>query len=154
MTQTKQHQLEQEVIRTAIAYRWGAASIDELRVATDALANHLAEITNTPGYVGPNSPQTSIDAANSIMPMTGTLRRAIVNELYLDSRSWDREHEGMTCEQLETRLRRAHTSVSSAIYALRHAGWVFDSGRVRLTCSGRDAIVWRLTNAAHQALED
>lgn len=156
MTQRKQVQLEQAVIRAARDYCEfpGFRAIKILHDAIRALDAHLDEIASTRGYTGPNSPDTSVRAAVSMKDLTGRLRHKIVDELYLDAKQWDQEHEGLTCEQLELRLGEPHTSVSSAIYYLRRAGWLFDSGRVRSNRSGRDATVYRLTPAGYERISN
>lgn len=61
--------------------------------------------------------------------------------------------QGMfTTEEIESVLDGQHQTISPRINELRDAGWVYDSGRKRTNTSGREAIVWRLSQAAVQAI--
>lgn len=159
MAQRKIVRLEQEVIRAArlvqsttapLSWHERMAELDKAILALDA---HLTEISDSTGEWGNNSPGTSVDAAKQLKPISGRVRRAVVNELALDAKAWnDPEHEGMTCDAIEAALGMRHTTVSSALNYLYHAGWVFDSGRTRQVRSGRWAIVWRLRPKAKETI--
>ncbi len=92
-----------------------------------------------------NPRDTSIEAMFKAAPRAGSLRRAIVELIW----SAVRLQGGHTSDELEHRLKRPHTSVSSAVNALLQAGWVRDSGKRRPTRTTRtSAVVWELTPEA------
>lgn len=61
-------------------------------------------------------------------------------------------HGGLTTEQMENIMKRKHQSVSPRVNEMRDAGWLYDSGRTMETSSGCEAIVWRLSTRAQQAI--
>lgn len=89
--------------------------------------------------------QTSVAAAHDNLPGKGSLRRVVVDTLVAH---WQEYGVGMTCDQLEARLRRKHQSVSSAVNFAENSGWIGDSGEQRVTTSGSKAIVYRPTDRA------
>jgi hypothetical protein len=114
--------------------------------AVDALDAHIEAITDAQGAFVPGS-ATSEAAAVLGRIAAGSVRRRIVDEVR--SIGLHSAHVmGLTDDELERRLHRAHTTVSSARNWLVHAGWLTDSGYTRRTSSGRDATVWKLTPAA------
>lgn len=125
-----------------------------LGLAVRALDEHIEEITNERG--GFNNRETSIDAANLSVPTVGHLRRRVIDEVYqrggVRFGGFENGFEGMTCDEIERALKRAHASVSSAVNWLYNNGWLEDSGYRRKTVAGRDAIVWKLTNAARSKI--
>lgn len=122
---------------------------DRMSAVCDAVmhldAVQLSTDMTTEGAVGNNAPDTSKNAARVITPTTGVIRHAVLNELRLFQGT---DMIGLTCDQLEQRLRRPHTSVSSAVNWLMENGWIEDSGYRRNTRADRPAIIWRLTPAA------
>lgn len=88
---------------------------------------------------------TSINAANANLPAKESLRRNIVVCVVAQ---WEQFHTGMTVAELKGRLRKEHSSVSSAINGLMNRGWIKDSGETRLTQHGQPAIVWVPTDLA------
>lgn len=92
-----------------------------------------------------SSRQTSVAAAHDSLPGKGSLRRTVVDLLVAQ---WQEYGVGMTCDQLEARLRRKHQSVSSAVNFAENSGWICDSGERRNTSSGSKAIVYRPTDRA------
>jgi hypothetical protein len=103
------------------------------------------------GAVGHNAPDTSIEAADSLRAVIGPLRRNVMNAIYAASQT-HLPAKGITCDSVERRLKKAHTSVSSAINWLRNHGYIYDTGRRSLTAAGRKAIVWEPTPAAWELL--
>lgn len=95
-----------------------------------------------------NPRDTSVAAKFAAAPKAGSLRRRIVLSLAAANSALG----GQTCDELETYLRRPHTSVSSAVNALMEGGWIVDSGRRRDTRNKTEAIVWALTPAARQQI--
>ena len=73
------------------------------------------------------------------------MRRAIIVTLVAH---WRMFHTGMTIAELKGRLRKEHSTVSSALNYVMNAGWVADSGETRLTQHGKPAIVWVPTEKA------
>ena len=146
-------QLQQDVIWQARLFTNGddLASSDLAR-AVSALDEYLDEHLDSRG--AHNNQQTSIDAAMN-PPMLGSVRRRIIDEIRachtLGSFAVE---EGLTDDQLERRLHRSHTTVSSARNWLVNAGWLTDSRFRRNTPTGREAIVWTLTSTAKQKIAD
>jgi hypothetical protein len=94
---------------------------------------------------------TSIAAAKTNLPLKGSMRRTIVQTVvahYCEYRV------GMTCAELEARLRKTHQTVSSAVNYAETAGWIRDSGQRKLTPSKAKAIVWEPTEAATTAIKE
>lgn len=159
---TKRAELEQAVIVAARRWRdetsapWGAhvsyAHVE--RVLSEAIsalnAHEAAELTGSGARWVEGSPETSKEAAALANPVQGSVRRAIV-ALCAHTRP---PEAGFTDAQLERRLNRTHQTVSSARNWLVNAGWLQDSGRRFPTPSGRMAVVWELTSAAHRQLTE
>lgn len=159
----KRVQLEQAVMSAAFEFRaalaasrWDGYTIDaptskairSLEAAVEALAAlQPDDITNAPGRWVEGSPETS-QAAALTNPRLGTVRRRIVDEFRIVANV---AGPGLTIDEVEARLRGAHTTISSAINHLVQTGWLQDSGFVRLTKSKRDAVIWELTPAGRNA---
>lgn len=125
-----------------------------LRESYERLAAYEATaIENTVGAYGHNSPDTSVIAAVMATPLTGSVRRRIVDEVRVAMLGVV-DKTGCTDEELERLLGRKHTTVSSARNWLCNNGWLQDSGFTRLTTSLRPAIVWELTPAGVRAAWD
>ena len=56
-----------------------------------------------------------------------------------------------TCDEIEVELEARHQSVSSRIRKGVQDGFIKNSGEKRRTRTGRQAIVWQLTNVMHLA---
>lgn len=157
---TKRAELEQAVIVAARDWREADYDADPtaeylarnaLSDCVDALdAHEAAELTGSGARWVEGSPETSRDAALLANPAQGSARRAIVA---LCAHAQPPEN-GYTDAQLERRLNRTHQTVSSARNWLVNAGWLQDSGRRFPTPSGRMAVVWELTSAAHRRLHE
>lgn len=145
--------LEETVVDEArtVALQWqrGELSADHMRALCgrlDALDAHIGAITDRAGAFVPGS-QTSETAAVLGRLTVGSVRRRIVDEI----RSiglYSSNVIGLTDDELERRLHRPHTTVSSARNWLCNEGWLRDSHHTRVTSSGREATVWELTDAA------
>lgn len=88
-------------------------------------------------------PETEHYAAATTQMLRSKVRREVVEQLIIT-----RHHQaesGLSCQQLEGRLKREHPTVSSAVNWLKDNLWIEDSGYHRKNRSGRPAIVWRLT---------
>lgn len=88
---------------------------------------------------------TSINAAKAKLPSKGSMRRTIVQTLVAHQAQFG---TGMTCAELEARLRRSHQTVSPAVNFLEERGWIRDSEKRKKTPLGQPAIVWEPTEAA------
>lgn len=112
---------------------------DQLRRDLDGPSAHAAR-------------DTSANAAKGLPPLkSGHLRRLIVRTL---AGHYSGYHDGLTCKELEHRLRKAHENVSPQVNYLERAGWIRNSGRTRANPSGRAAIVWEPTEAARIAVRE
>lgn len=137
----KRVELEQDVIIAARTLTsssgWGSG---DLKAAVKALDKfEAAELTGAGAKYTAGS-DTSQAAAGLAVPVQYSARQQIIKLLaHLGEL-------GLTDDQMETRLRRSHQTVSSARNWLVEAGWVRDSGQRRKTRSGRMAVVWMLTD--------
>lgn len=50
--------------------------------------------------------------------------------------------KGLTCAQVEARLKFSHGTVSGRVADLENQGFIYNDGTVRPTKSGRKALVW------------
>ena len=107
-----------------------------------------AEIVNGPGRWVEGSPETS-QAAALRLPAMGSVRKRIIDEVVA---VLHHGAAGLTDEELCRRLKAKHQTLSSARNFLVQAGWLTDSGKVRETSSGNEAVIWTLTPAAREAL--
>lgn len=161
MTRRKRVELTDEIVRCARTVRtalWGdwrigllladeVASLEALLSAVDALdAYGPAEIVGGRGAFVHGSPETSETSAHLMSPRTSSIRRLVIDEVAVGM--WQRGLTGLTCRELEGRLKRPHTTVSSALNWAINAGWLMDSGFRRDATPGHPAVVWRLTPAA------
>ena len=83
-----------------------------------------------------SQPTTSREAAEAIEPVTARLERQVLDALRAAGT------DGLCNHELETILDLAGNTVRPRVWTLRKRGFVVDSGTVRLTPSGRRAIVW------------
>lgn len=104
----------------------------------------LNEIVDSEGASVLGAPETSRRAAIAIMPRTGTIRRAVLNDIA-------GRHDGLaTDEMIERSLRGKHQTISSARNHLVNAGWLEDS---RQRVKDNKAVLWQLTEAAKRQLD-
>ena len=150
---SKRTTLEQDVITAARAFIASPSLIfaNEIMESLKRLDDHLAKISDQAGAFNPGSP-TSEDAAQLSRVFAGSVRHRIVAEIR--SVGFNSALIGLTDDELERRLNKAHTTVSSARNWLVHAGWLTDSGVTRLTRGRREATVWKLTKAAEAAVRE
>lgn len=85
-------------------------------------------------YVANYAGKTSRDAAEKILPKTGTMRRQI---LALIS-----EHGGLADFEIENLLEMKHQTVSAGRRGLVIDGFIIDSGKTRKNESGNECTVW------------
>ena len=78
--------------------------------------------------------RTSRDAAEKLLPRSGSMRR----KLY----EWIQQSGGRTDYELERELHCSHQSISASRRSLVVDGWLVDSGQTRKNLSGNDCIVW------------
>lgn len=140
--------LEQNVIdaaRTFVNHPYGFTHFAvDLAKAVAELDAFLAPLEDTQGAFAPGS--TTSEQASLAPLRHGSVRRRIVDEIR--TMGLRQFALGLTDDELEQRLNRAHTTVSSARNWLCQAGWLQATDRVRKTRSGFDATVWELTPAA------
>lgn len=145
--------LEQEVINNARLFARTRSPIMavELMASVSRLDSYLADISDKAGAFNPGSP-TSEAAALSSRLIAGSARHRIVSEIR--SIGFNSALGGLTDDELERRLNKPHTTISSARNWLVQAGWLMDSGLTRLTRGRREAAVWKLTEAAERAVRE
>jgi len=80
--------------------------------------------------------QTSFDAAKAIEPASGTLRAAV---LFCILNSGE---QGLTDEEIQNSLSMNPSTQRPRRVELVKAGLIRDSGQIRKTSSGRNAVVW------------
>lgn len=80
--------------------------------------------------------QTSIEAASRIFSKTETLRQQVFNHIFVMGTT------GSTDEEIELSLDIIGNTVRPRRRELQLSGRIKDSGQMRLTLSGRKAIVW------------
>jgi hypothetical protein len=100
-----------------------------------------SDLFNAPPRVGPDhayrgKTDTSAEAAEIILPKTGTLRRHVY-DMILNWGSF-----GATDFELQARLCLTGNTERPRRKELQDRGLIHDSGRRRPTPSGRDSIVW------------
>jgi len=152
----KRVELEQAVIAAARKWHqagWPPVSLVPETNLCDAIVDlneyEASEIVDSAGRWVEGSPETSQHAAITAAPMLGSVRRSIIDEI----RIAEFHHlYGRSDDELETILKRKHTTVSSARNWLCNTGWLYDAGWRRDTAAGNPAVVWVLTPAAHEAL--
>jgi len=128
-------------------------SVAELRDATRALAAlKPSRRLDAPGRWVEGSPETSAAAAQLARPALTSTRHAIICQIAVHGAH--PAGRGLTDQALEHRLKRSHTTASSARNFLVEGGWLQDSGYVRKNTSGRDAVVWELTPAARDDMSE
>jgi hypothetical protein len=93
----------------------------------------LEKLRDAPGY---SNPTTSKDAAETMKPKASALRLRVLAELQL------RADVGATCDELEQAMDLSHQTASARLREMALKGTIVDSGKKRLTRSGRAAIVW------------
>lgn len=100
------------------------------------------------GQFNRNAPDTQIAAAVSVYPTSGTVRRLVLDWVA------GRGYLGATDEEIEQYLNLRHQSASARRNELVRDGWLIDSSRRRKTTSGREAVVWVLSQAAKLSDEE
>ncbi len=86
--------------------------------------------------IGRRSPETSLNAAERLLPRTGTKRKTVY-DLILSAGSY------VLCDhEIEAQTGWLHQSASSIRNGLMNDGWIKDSGLRRNTPQGNKAIVW------------
>lgn len=80
--------------------------------------------------------RTSRNAANAVLPNSGTIRRLVYDQIKVQN------DYGMTDHELEMVLRGKHQTISASRRSLVLDGHVVDSGKTRKNPQGNDCIVW------------
>lgn len=94
---------------------------------------------NTVGGVRRTDPETSAAAAYDVLPRTGTQRMRVLEFLVAQG------DQGATDDETMTALAMEPSSAQTRRNELMKGGWVYDTGQVRPTHTGQDAIVWAVT---------
>ena len=122
----------------------------DLTHAVDALDAAPLETTKVP-KASVLHPETSWEAARSMRERIAGDLKLVLDAIEVQCR-FGGSGLGYTVDQLEQRLSRSHQSISARVNNLREMGWIVDSGVRRETRSGRQAIVWTLSDKAKEAL--
>ena len=88
---------------------------------------------------------TSIEAYLSVQPTLPLLDSIVFRQIAAAGQ------DGITCDGVENVLDKRHQSVSSAVNRLMKKELIKDSGKRRVTRSGRKAIVWVVNDEAQMA---
>lgn len=139
------------VLQDGQVYENGSWRLDEPNETTFALADlllrlkqrdlRLVEAPRRPieanvVQISRRSPKTSQNAAERVLPRTGTKRKRV-----FDLISGSGSH-GMCDHEIEQLTGWLHQSASSIRNGLMNDGWIKDSGLRRNTPQGNKAIVW------------
>ena len=93
-----------------------------------------------PDLFPPSSePTTSFEAAESVAELTGRWRRAVFDFIA------DRGSYGATSDEVEAAFAMRHQNISARIWELKNMGRIYASETRRLTRSGRQARVNKVT---------
>lgn len=119
----------------------------ELETALNALQADVADPTlDTVGLVRNDHVETAQEAAKAIRLRSGTQRAAVLIELYMARLSG-----GMSDEMLQAVLGMGASSERPRRVELCRMGFVEDSGKRVHTSTGREAVVWAVTEAGAAA---
>ncbi len=99
--------------------------------------NGQPDLPGMPPYAAGSD--TSKEAAESMVPNAGTLRRKVL-ELIASSK------DGLTCDEIEVRTGLAHQTASARVWELHTSRQIIDSGMRRVTRRGRRAAVWKVND--------
>lgn len=152
MTRSNYEAARDAVVTAAMEYHRTRLGLAVLFDRCEALHQmELNPIRATHGAYSADAQPTSRKAAFQAKLLQGSVRKRIVTEIYCLT-AVSAELVGLTDDDLERRLKVPHHTLSSARNHLVMHGWLKDSGLTRKTRGGREAIVWRLTEAAEFAL--
>ena len=122
----------------------------ELETARDALSYSAPEglvdldaVANGYGLVRNDHPETAQEAAKAIKLRSGTQRAAVLLELFQANVSG---MDGLSDETLQAVLGMGASSERPRRVELCRMGYVDDSGKRVVTTSGREAVVWQITD--------
>ena len=112
---------------------------------------HLVALQAEAAPAPHSRPGTSERAARlaDVGTWRGKVQRAVFDAGRARTRFTDSVVGGLTCFELERKIpgaRERHSSISSAVNWAENAGWIRDSGHVRCTGSGAEAIVYEPTD--------
>lgn len=86
-------------------------------------------------YVANFASKTSRDAANKVLPRTGTMRRQILDLIT--------KHGGLADFEIEALLNLKHQTASAGRRGLVIDGFLVDSGLTKKNESGNDCTIWK-----------
>ena len=89
--------------------------------------------------IGRRSQETSVKAAQAVLPRTGT-KRSVLYKMFIE-----RGEQGLCDHEIEHLTGWRIPSVCAIRNSLLNDGWVIDSGKRRKTPQKHDAIVWVLS---------
>lgn len=85
-------------------------------------------------YVANYASKTQRDAAGRVLPKTGTMRRQILDLVWI--------HGGLADFQIEELLNMKHQTASASRRSLVIDGFLIDSGKTRKNESGNECTIW------------
>lgn len=97
----------------------------------------MPQIDDNIVYVANYASKTSRQAAEKVLPKTGSMRRAIYEAIV--------NHNGLADFEIEALLKGKHQSVSAGRRGLVIDNFIVDSGKTRRNESGNDCTVWVIT---------
>ena len=96
----------------------------------------MNQVTDQVVYIANYASKTSRDAAEKVLPKTGTMRRQILSLIS--------EHGGLADFEIERLLNMKHQTVSAGRRGLVIDGFIVDSGKTRKNESGNECTVWNV----------
>lgn len=97
---------------------------------------YIREVDDNVVLISKKARKTSRNAAQNILPHTGTIRRKVYDTIKSQG------YYGATDFALERALAGKHQTISSLRRSLVLDGYVVDSGRTRINETGNECIVW------------
>jgi hypothetical protein len=94
----------------------------------------MPQINDNIVYVANYASKTSQQAAEKVLPKSGTMRKAIFDAIA--------NHGGLADFEIEVLLKGKHQSISAGRRGLVIDNFVIDSGRTRKNETGNECTVW------------
>ena len=93
-----------------------------------------ARIDDQVVYVANYASDTSRNAAQKVLPKTGTIRRQVMDLVYI--------HNGLADFELEELMNGKHQTISASRRSLVIDGFLIDSGKTRKNAQGNECTIW------------